>query len=153
MDLWSRRPKPPGSVYGGSVYGGSVGGKSYTGSVLYATLAEREEAEAETKLMRTMHEKDKKGKATKEKTSIWTKKSKPKKNQKKKIMIQEFDLEKYGQYQAGSREGEKLPGPVRGALEIMFVALKFFVWSLTLLVQFLAWLMVSVTRCVTSERF
>ena len=150
MDLWTpRTPRAPASVYCGSV-AGSVGGRSYTGSVLYATIAEREEAEEEAKMMRQLHKDDTKGKATKK--SFWGKKSKPKKT-KKQIVVGEFDLEKYGHYQAGSREGEELPGVVRGGLEMMFVGLKFVVWLLTMLVQMIAWATVSVTRCVTSEKF
>jgi hypothetical protein len=150
MDLWmARTPRAPASVSGGSV-AGSVGGKSYTGSVLYATIAEREEAEEEAKMMRQLHKDDTKGKTTK--SSFWGKKSKSNKKKTKKVVVREFDLEKYGHYQAGSREGEQLPGVVRGGLEIMFVGLKFVVWLLTMLVQMLAWVTVGVTRCVTSEK-
>ena len=145
MDLWIPRPKAPGSIFGGS-----VAGKSYAGSVLYATIAEREEAEEEAKLMRQLHEKDTKGKSAKK--SLWAK-SKKKKKQTKQIVIGEFDLEKYGHYQGGSREGQELPGVVRGALEAMFVGLRFIVWMLTTAVQVIAWVMVGLTRCLTSEKF
>ena len=136
-------------MFGGSV-AGSIGGKSYTGSVLYATIAEREEAEEEARLMRQLHKGDTKGKA--ENSSFWGKKSKSKKKKTRKVVVSEFDLEKYGHYQAGSREGEELPGVVRGILELMFVGLKFIVWLLTMLVRMFAWLTVGITRCVTSER-
>ena len=150
MDPWmARTPRAPASVFGGSV-AGSVGGKSYTGSVLYATIAEREEAEEEAKMMRQLHKDDTKG--TSNKPSFWGKKPKTK-TKTKQIVINEFDLEKYGHYQAGSREGEELPGVVRGGLEIMFVGLRFVVWFLTLVAQMLAWATVGVTRCVTSEKF
>jgi hypothetical protein len=150
MDVWTARtPKAPPSVFGGSV-AGSIGGKSYTGSVLYATIAEREEAEEEAKHMRQLHKDDTKGKS--EKSSFWGKKSKSKKKKTRKVVVSEFDLEKYGHYQAGSREGEELPGVVRGFLELIFTGLKFIVWLLTLLVQMFAWLTVNITRCVTSER-
>jgi len=150
MDLWSAsaRPKRPASMFGGSV-AGSIGGKSYTGSVLYATIAEREEAEEEVKFMKKLREEEARGKSGK--TSMWSRKAKPK--NKKQIVVGEFDLEKYGTYQGGSREGEELPGFVRGFLEVMFAGLKFLVWMLTMLTQMIAWLMVSVTRCVTSEKF
>jgi hypothetical protein len=150
MDVWTARtPRAPPSVFGGSV-AGSIGGKSYTGSVLYATIAEREEAEEEAKHMRQLHKDDTKGKS--EKSSFWGKKSKSKKKKTRKVVVSEFDLEKYGHYQAGSREGEELPGVVRGFLELIFTGLKFIVWLLTLLVQMFAWLTVNITRCVTSER-
>ena len=149
MDLWSAtRPKRPASLFGGSV-AGSIGGKSYTGSMLYATIAEREEAEEEVKFMKKLREDEAKGKSGK--NSMWSRKSK--KKQKKQVLVGEFDLEKYGTYQAGSREGEELPGVVRGFLELMFGGLKFLVWMLTMLTQVIAWLMVNVTRCVTSEKF
>jgi hypothetical protein len=142
MDLWTARPpRAPASVFGGSV-AGSIGGKSYTGSVLYATIAEREEAEEEAKMMRQLH-KDDTGKKPKSK----------KKKKTKKIVVSEFDLEKYGHYHSGSRQGQELPGVVRGGLEILFFGLKFVVWLLSLLVQMVAWITVGVTRCVTSEKF
>lgn len=153
MDVWSHRatPKSPASVFGGSV-AGSIGGKSYTGSVLYATIAEREEAEEEVIMMRQLRDQEAKGKSGK--SSFWGRKEKTKKKKgKKQIVVREFDLEKYGHYQAGTREGEELPGPVRGGLELMFAGLKFIVWMLTLIVQLIAWLTVSMTRCVTSEKF
>jgi len=150
MELWTpRTPRAPASVFGGSV-AGSIGGKSYTGSVLYATIAEREEAEEEAKLMRQLHKDDTKNKA--DKSSFWGKKSKSNKKKTRKVVVSEFDLEKYGHYQAGSREGEELPGVARGILEFMFVGLKFVVWLLSLLVRMFAWLTVGITRCLTSER-
>ena len=151
MDVWSAsaRSKRPASMFGGSV-AGSIGGKSYTGSVLYATIAEREEAEEEVKFMKQLREEEAKGKSGKK--PMWSRKSKSK-NKKKQIVVGEFDLEKYGKYQAGSREGEELPGVVRGFLEVMFAGLKFLVWMLTMLTQMIAWIMVNATRCVTSEKF
>ena len=76
-----------------------------------------------------------------------------KKRKTKKIMLQEFDLEKYGTYQSGSREGQKLPGPTRAMLQIMFTILQFIVWILTVFVEVIAKVLVGVTRGVTSERF
>ena len=151
MDLWTPRsmPKAPASSFGGS-----AGGKSYTGSVLYATIAEREEAEDEAKLMKQMHKEDTGRSRSGSKGSFWDRKSSTKSKKKgvKQVQIAEFDLEKYGHYQAGSREGQKLPGVVRGGLEVMFMALNAIVWGLTLFVRFVAWLMVTFTRCVTSEK-
>lgn len=158
MDIWSPRSRARASMFGGSVAGsvtgsvaGSIGGKSYTGSVLYATIAEREEAEEEVKMMRQIRDQEARGKSTK--TSFWGRRAKKQKQQKKQILMGDFDLEKYGHFQAGSREGEELPGAVRGTLELLFTGLKFLVWMLTMLAQILAWLMVSVTRVVTSEKF
>ncbi|CEJ56137.1 hypothetical protein PMG11_02358 [Penicillium brasilianum] len=70
------------------------------------------------------------------------------------IVVEEFDLEKYGRYGKGStREGEKLPGITRTLLKILFFGLNMFVKGLTLMVKILAWLLVRSTRCVTSEKF
>ncbi|KAE8418810.1 hypothetical protein BDV36DRAFT_282727 [Aspergillus pseudocaelatus] len=55
----------------------------------------------------------------------------PAKPKTKKIMVEEFDLEKYGRYGYGSsREGQKLPGLTRGCLRILF-------WGLDILVRVL----------------
>jgi hypothetical protein len=80
---------------------------------------------------------------------------KSKENQKnQKIVVEEFDLEKYGRYgHSSSREGEKLPGIVRGILKALFFGLDLIVKTLTLFVKILAWILVNSTRCVTSEKF
>jgi hypothetical protein len=151
MDIWTPRYSP---AVPGSVFGGSVAGKSCAGSVLYATLAEREDAEEEAKIMRQVHANDTKGKEKKAgKKSFWSRKQKAEKSQPKKIQVGEFDLEKLGQYQSGNREGQKLPGVTRSVLKGMVLLLQFIVWSLTTLVRVLAWILVSVTRAVTSEKF
>ncbi|KKY17724.1 putative conserved proline-rich protein [Phaeomoniella chlamydospora] len=196
-----------GSVYSRSNYAGSaagastIGGRSYAGSVFYTTVAEREEAEQEAKLMRQLHRTDlksAKGKRSRrhtttqmvnlkscgghlgslkeddqisssdndeafsdlEKASPSTKRRNPFSRSKKKkpaktrkIVLQEFDLEKYGTYQSGSRQGEKLPGPVRMLLNTMFLFLRFVVWMLTLMVGVFAKVLVVGTRAATSEKF
>ena len=153
MDLWTPRipPTPRGSVFGGR----SVGRKSCSGSVLYATLAEREEAEQEARLMKQMHDNDTSDRAQKAtgKKSFWRRKSKPGKKQPKRILVGEFDLEKMCHYQSGDREGQKLPGVTRSVLKAMVLLLQFIVWALTALVRVVAWILVGVTRAVTSEKF
>ena len=73
---------------------------------------------------------------------------------KQKIVVEEFDLEKYGRYgKTSSREGEKLPGPIRGVLRIIFWGLDMLVKALTLVVKIVAWVLVHSTRCLTSEKF
>lgn len=81
--------------------------------------------------------------------------SKQKDNHKKnqKTVVQEFDLEKYGRYGNGSREGQKLPGLTRAVLRILFFGLDLIVKGLTLLVKALAWMLVNSTRCLTSPKF
>lgn len=70
------------------------------------------------------------------------------------IVVEEFDLEKYGRYgSSSSREGEKLPGIIRVVLRILFFGLDMLVKGLTLMVKILARLLVNTTRCVTSEKF
>lgn len=76
------------------------------------------------------------------------------KSKKQEIVVEEFDLEKYGRYgHSSSREGEKLPGATRGILRILFFGLNMLVKGLTIIVKILAWLLVNTTRCVTSEKF
>lgn len=152
MTTWMPRPKAPVSQYGGSV-------KSYAGSAFYATLAEREEAEDEAKQMEHDHKKDVKesrkitadmGKRT------WyggKKKEKSVKKKTKKVIIGEFDLEKLGHYQKGERKGQELPPVVRGFMSVMVGTLRFVTWLLTMIVSFICWLLVGMTRCVTSEKF
>lgn len=152
MELW--QPKPTRAM---STFGGSVAGKSTTGSVFYATVAERDDAEQEARALAAMHEMDVKRSKTGPKTNKkwFSSNSKPKepKSRKKQIVMREFDLEKLGHYQAGDRKGQELPGVIRLTLSVMVGSLKFIVWFLTLIVRFLSWLLVTVTRGVTSEKF
>lgn len=70
------------------------------------------------------------------------------------IVVEEFDLEKYGRYGTGSsREGKKLPGITRTLLRLLFLGLNLIIKGMTLLVKILAWLLVRSTRCVTSDKF
>ncbi|KIV96990.1 hypothetical protein PV10_00800 [Exophiala mesophila] len=203
MDIWKPRPAPPSrlgtippSRFGNgpsTTRPGSV--RSYAGSTFYATIAEREEAEEEARLMRRIHESDvrnangrakAKGK-DKGKSRTWfgrkqasmdsttdgeteaeaetdfeksTSKStrskrgrKKEKNKKKKVLMTEFDLEKLGHYQSGDRKGQELPPLTRNVLGLLVMGLRLVVWLLSMLVQFLAWLLVTGTRCFTSEKF
>ena len=139
---------------------------------LVATLAEREDALQGEELVSRIKstsgpDSDPESTSnpnTKTKPSLlhFWRKSKPKpqkqktkdKNKNKKIVVEEFDLERYGRYtQSSSREGQKLPGGVRGVLRVMFFALDLVVKGLTVLVKVLAWVLVNMTRCVTSEKF
>lgn len=80
--------------------------------------------------------------------------SRRKSKKKQEIVVEEFDLEKYGRYgHSSSRQGEKLPGITRSILKILFFGLDLLVKSLTLLVKIVAWLLVNSTRCVTSDKF
>merc|ERR1711939_1214978 len=81
-----------------------------------------------------------------------TKKTKADKK-KKQIVIGEFDLEKLGHYQAGDRKGQELPPVVRGVMSVLVGTLRFVTWLLTLIVSFICWVLVGMTRCVTSEKF
>lgn len=79
---------------------------------------------------------------------------KPKKEKNRQIVIEEFDLEKYGRYGRGSsREGEKLPPVARGVLRVIFWGLDLVVRMLTAMVKVVAWILVNLTRCVTSKQF
>ncbi|KAF7117183.1 hypothetical protein CNMCM5793_005903 [Aspergillus hiratsukae] len=136
-------------------------GGMFTGK-LVATLAEREDTEESNRLMAKI----KSSKFVSDtptdnnpsgKRSFWlwgrSQTAEPK-SKNKQIIIEQFDLEKYGRYgSSSSREGQKLPGPTRGILRLLFFGLNLIVQTLTVLVKILAWLLVSVTRCVTSEKF
>jgi len=148
MDIWTSVPKAAGSVFGGSM------APSYAGSTFFATIAEREEAEEEAKLMKLLHEKDLKNKEKGDKKKSWLGGKKEKKPKaKKQVVVKEFDIEKLTHYQAGDRKGEELPAVTRGALELMISGLKMIVWLLTMLVEVIAWVLVHVSRGVTSEKF
>ncbi|KIW09799.1 hypothetical protein PV08_11900 [Exophiala spinifera] len=181
MEIWKPRPAPASRLGPSNrshsmrtTRAGSV--KSYAGSTFYATIAEREEAEEEAKLMRKEHENDVRGSRSAPKGRSWfgrtpgdvdhddeadadekrtTGKSRKGKrhNDKKKVTMAEFDLEKLGHYQSGDRKGEELPVLTRSALSFLITGLKLLVWVLTTIVQLLAWVLVNVSRAVTSEKF
>ena len=152
MEVW--QPKPSRAM---SQYGGSVAGKSTAGSVFYATLAEREEAEAELQELAAIHERDIKNKERRKQHKKWFGNSKaakePKTKSTKKVVVKEFDLEKLSHYQSGERKGQELPGIVRIVLSIMVGGLRFIIWLLSSIVHILTWVLVSGTRCFTSEKF
>lgn len=215
MEIWKTRPAPPSrlgssgppaihhslSSRSGAMRPGSV--RSYSGSVFYATIAERQDAEEEAKLMRQTHERDVRGgggsgggnlgssQAGQGKGRTWfgrfrqpldssdvdveeggsaedfekantagsnkktkaSKKKEKKAKATKKVVVSEFDLEKLGHYQSGDRKGQELPAVTRSALGGLVMALRLFVWLLTKLVHFIAWLLVNASRAVTSEKF
>lgn len=146
MDIWQPRPRPAMSQFGGSV-------KSYTGSTYYATLAEREEAEDEAKLMKQVYKQDRRSRSVETEKKGWFGREKKTKTKTKSIAVAEFDLEKLGVYQAGERKGEELPGVTRTLLAAMIWALQCIVWLLTAFVKLLVWILVNTTRAVTSEKF
>ncbi|RAL07108.1 uncharacterized protein BO97DRAFT_379175 [Aspergillus homomorphus CBS 101889] len=122
---------------------------------LVVTAAEREEAQKGNQLWSavksalTVSEKD----DTKQWYQFW-RRNKVKKPKNRKIVVEEFDMERYGRYgQGSSREGQKLPGITRIILRIVFFGLDVVVQMLTMIVKVFAWLLVNATRCVTSERF
>lgn len=167
MEVWTPSATtlslpPPGFRRHDSQREGSVAG-SATGSIFYATFAEREEAEAEAKALAAIHQKDIKNKSRKrspeETHRFWfgksnrEKKTKFKEGKKKRVEVAEFDLEKLTHYQSGSREGQKLPGVSRAILRALIGGLKMIVLILTAIVQFFVWILVHVTRGITSEKF
>lgn len=130
---------------------------------LITTLAEREDYAESMQLASQIESANSKAEFMTKKKSFfkfWNRTSSvPQDGQRKakktqQIVVEEFDLEKYGRYgRSSSREGEKLPGVTRGILRILFFGLDMFVKGLTLIVKILAWLLVNSTRCVTSEKF
>ncbi|KAK2761197.1 hypothetical protein FQN54_001718 [Arachnomyces sp. PD_36] len=146
--------------------------KTYTGN-LFATFAEREDAKQEEQLMSQVRRSSRWKSFSKPKGKEITEirepldeeeagagagtdsKSKTKqKIKKKKIVIEEFDLEDYGRYGSrSSREGKKLPGVTRSLVRVIFWVLRFVVWGITLVAKSIARVLVSVTTCVTSDKF
>ncbi|CAG8908409.1 unnamed protein product [Penicillium egyptiacum] len=132
---------------------------------LITTVAEREDAAESIHLASQIKSAQKRSKEASGKKSIFklwnmfpskarenTRRSK--KNKNKQVVVEEFDLEKYGRYgNSSSREGKKLPGITRTVLRMLFFGLDMIVKGLTLVVKILAWLLVNSTRCVTSEKF
>ncbi|KIY03410.1 uncharacterized protein Z520_00101 [Fonsecaea multimorphosa CBS 102226] len=194
MEIWKPRPAPvsrlgtTGASAARSIHTRAGSVKSHAGSVFYATIAEREEAEEEAKLMRRAHEADlrtgggsssRSGNKAKGVSRMWfgrlsssstandsadeddvsekrpssRRKTKNKNKNKKQIVMHEFDLEKLGHYQSGDRKGEELPAVTRGVLSGLVMGLRLIVWLLTMVVQVLAWVLVHVTRGLTSEKF
>ncbi|KAA8646405.1 uncharacterized protein ATNIH1004_007835 [Aspergillus tanneri] len=110
---------------------------------LVTTLAEREEIEESNQLMmKVKAQPSQRGRRQRSRLRFWDR-STPKtkaKNKNKKIVIEEFDLEKYGRYgQSSSREGQKLPSVTRGCLRVIFWGLNLVVRGLTLVVKLIAW--------------
>ncbi|PLN85733.1 hypothetical protein BDW42DRAFT_131360 [Aspergillus taichungensis] len=130
-------------------------GTLYKGK-LVATLAEREDALEGSDLVAQVKAQQSKNADEQKKWFRWGRSSKPTKPQPKsqKVVVEEFDLENYGRFgQGSSRQGEKLPGVTRGILRILFFGLNLIVRGLTVAVKVVAWLLVSLTRCFTSEKF
>ncbi|RAK98277.1 uncharacterized protein BO80DRAFT_388024 [Aspergillus ibericus CBS 121593] len=99
------------------------------------TLAEREDAkEGSQRSMKSSDSTHRHGGESKPKT--------------RKIVVEEFDMDQYGRY-GGSREGEQMPWVTRACLRGLFWSLEVVVNVLTAIVKGMAWLVVSLTRCVT----
>ncbi|CAG8354424.1 unnamed protein product [Penicillium salamii] len=128
---------------------------------LVTTIAEREDAAESMHLasqIKSAQKKSKNDSNSKSFFKFWNRAPSKQKNvreskKNQQVVVEEFDLEKYGRYGAGSRKGQKLPGITRGVLSILFFGLDMIVKGLTLIVKILAWLLVKSTRCVTSEKF
>jgi hypothetical protein len=125
---------------------------------LFATLAEREDAEEEAKLMAQIRASEAKEKKARDKKknrggfSLFRKKDKTKKP--KQIVVEEFDLEKYGHYgKESSRQGQELPEVARVLVSMLVFGLELVVTVLSAGVKCAVWMVVNVTRCVTSEKF
>ncbi|KAJ5293735.1 hypothetical protein N7508_008556 [Penicillium antarcticum] len=161
MVLGSPKPPRPTTSYTAAAHSMPV----FQGK-LVTTLAEREDTAESMFLASQIKSVQKESKDSSDKKGLfafWNKtSSKPKpqdggrgkkKNKNQQIVVEEFDLEKYGRYGGGKREGKKLPGITRSILRILFFGLDLIVKGLTLIVKILAWLLVNATRCVTSEKF
>lgn len=145
MELYGSVQHPPRI----SLISSAGSSKRYTGK-FFATLAERDDARDETNLMSQLKLTKAENGKDRRSSKFWARS----KSKKKQIVIDEIDLENYGRYGKGSsREGEKLPGVIRATLRFMFWSLELIIRGLTVTAKMLAWLLVNVTRCVTSEKF
>lgn len=147
----------------------SMAGQSETTNVFYTTIAEREDSEREARKLAIQHEKEVKSERRKHSSThrkthkSWFKRSKSadantrasnnKAARSRKVVTTEFDLEKLSHYQSGSRQGQELPAPARVILSILVGGLKAAVWLITAIVRFFVWVVVHLTRGVTSEKF
>ncbi|RAH85315.1 hypothetical protein BO86DRAFT_188420 [Aspergillus japonicus CBS 114.51] len=135
---------------------GVYGDTGYRGDLVTAA-AERDEAQQGSQLWSTVKS-ALSGSETSEKPTrwyrFWGRRRRAPKPRSRKIVVEEFDLERYGRYgQGSSREGQKLPGITRAILRVVFLGLAVVVQLLTWAVKVFAWVLVNTTRCVTSERF
>lgn len=143
---------------------------TFTGKY-YTTFAEREDAEQEAKLMAQIRAEEAKERRVKKKNTS-NKKEKGgffsflggkknsassktnNKDKTKQIVVEEFDLEKYGHFDHGSsREGEQLPGVARMLVSVLVLGLQVVVAVLSAGVKVAVWIVVNMTRCLTSEKF
>ncbi|PYH82844.1 proline-rich protein [Aspergillus uvarum CBS 121591] len=134
---------------------GTYGGTGYRGDLVTAA-AERDEAQKGSQLWSTVKSALSVSETSEKPTRwyrFWGRRRAPKPRSRK-IVVEEFDLERYGRYgQGSSREGQKLPGITRVILRVVFLGLEVVVQLLTWAVKVFAWVLVNATRCVTSERF
>ncbi|KAF9893120.1 hypothetical protein FE257_012531 [Aspergillus nanangensis] len=155
MDLYHPYEHQPPYVVGG--------GAHFTGN-LVATVAERDDARQGMQLVSKIRSK---AEESLQKRRSWfrfwgssSKSAEPRRTGKGKgsggssqVVVEEFDLERYGHYGgSSSREGEKLPGVTRSVIKVLFWGLRLVVKGLTLLVKILAWTLVTLTRCATSDK-
>ncbi|KAE8356508.1 hypothetical protein BDV28DRAFT_145025 [Aspergillus coremiiformis] len=127
---------------------------SNTNKNMVASLAERADAKEGIQLMSTIQfaKSQSETDSTRRWSQFWRPQT-PAKPKNKKIVVEEFDLERYGRYGHGSsREGQKLPGITRGCLRILFWGLDILVRVLTMIVKIIAWLLVNLARCATSAK-
>ncbi|KAJ5590697.1 hypothetical protein N7450_004669 [Penicillium hetheringtonii] len=143
-------------------------GAPYRGKLI-TTLAEREDYAESLHLASQIEDANKKAEAAAKRKSFfkfWERSdsnpstgssqrtARKSKTKDQKVVVEEFDLEKYGRYGPdSSHKGEKLPGITRTVLKLLFWGLELFIKGLTLIVKVLAWVLVHATRCVTSEKF
>lgn len=74
----------------------------------------------------------------------------PKSTKNVKIQEMEIDLESQNSF-ADKKEKSSLPAPTKGVLSILFLAFKFIVWVLTVVVNTAAALIICVSGCLTSK--
>ncbi|PYH74783.1 uncharacterized protein BO88DRAFT_460477 [Aspergillus vadensis CBS 113365] len=110
---------------------------------MITTLAEREDAKEGSQLW---------SKVTSQPKSDGRKwKQGSKKPKAQRFIVEEFDMDKYGRYQGGSRKGEELPRITRGCLRVLFWGFNVVVHGLAMVVKGIAWMVVNLTRCCATD--
>ncbi|GKZ78794.1 hypothetical protein AnigIFM56816_002623 [Aspergillus niger] len=114
---------------------------------MITTLAEREDAKEGSQLW--LKVKSQSNSDDRKRHQFWSRKSKGPKN--RTIVVEEFDMDKYGRYQGGPQEGEELPRITQGCLRVLFWGYNVVVHGITMVVKGIAWMLVNLTRCCATD--
>ncbi|EEP82407.1 predicted protein [Uncinocarpus reesii 1704] len=77
-----------------------------------------------------------------------------KKNKKKSkpVAVEDIDLEQYGEYKQHTHDKQKLPRPTRVLLKSISWGFSAIVWALTIIVKFVTYMVITMTKCLAREK-